>query len=245
MQIIRKRVLLTAAALVTVAVAATALRRSRRRPLHSVADETLRVRDVYDREATRYDSMIRTPERLLFGDGRSWAASVAFGDTLEIAAGTGRNFPHYRTELRITGQDISAEMLKIARARAQALGREVELCVGDAQDLAFASERFDSVVGTLALCTIPNDRRALMEAWRVLRPGGRLILLEHVRSPQPVVRALQHLFEPLAIRYAGDHLLRDPLDHLANLSFSIEYCARSRAGIIERLIGRKAHTHAV
>lgn len=245
MQVIRKRELLTTAALVTVAVAATALRRRPRRSVRSVADETLRVRDVYDREAARYDSMIRIPERLLLGDGRSWAASEAFGDTLEIAAGTGRNFPHYRTELRITGQDISAEMLKIARARAQARGREVELCVGDAQDLAFASEQFDCVVGTLALCTIPDDRRALMEAWRVLRPGGRLILLEHVRSPQPIVRALQHLFEPLAIHYAGDHLLRDPLDHLANLGFSIEYCVRSRAGIVERLIGRKAHTHAV
>jgi ubiquinone/menaquinone biosynthesis C-methylase UbiE len=244
MQVIRKRELLTTAALVTVAVAATALRRSRR-SVRSVADETLRMRDVYDREAARYDSIVRIPERLLFGDGRSWAASEALGDTLEIAAGTGRNFPQYRAELRITGQDISAEMLKIASARAQALGREVDLCVGDAQDLAFASEQFDSVVGTLALCTIPDDRRALMEAWRVLRPGGRLILLEHVRSPQRMVRALQHLFEPLAIHYAGDHLLRDPLDHLANLGFSIEYCVRSRAGIVERLIGRKAHTHAV
>jgi ubiquinone/menaquinone biosynthesis C-methylase UbiE len=244
MQAFRARKWIAGAVLVTATVATVAaLRRTRtNRP---ASDETQRVRDLYEREATRYDSIVRIPERLLFGDGRSWAASEALGDTLEIAAGTGRNFPHYRAELRITGQDISAEMLKIASARAQALGREVDLCVGDAQDLAFASEQFDSVVGTLALCTIPDDRRALMEAWRVLRPGGRLILLEHVRSPQLIVRALQHLFEPLAIHYAGDHLLRDPLDHLANLGFSIEYCVRSRAGIVERLIGRKAHTHAV
>lgn len=242
MQVIRKRELLAGAVLVTAAVAATVRRRCRR-PARSVADETLRVRDLYDREAARYDSMIRIPERLLFGDGRIWAASEALGETLEIAVGTGRNFPHYGAELRITGQDISPEMLEIARARAQALGREVDLRLGDAQELPFASEQFDAVVSTLALCTIPDDRRALVEALRVLRPGGRLILLEHVRSRRPIVRALQRLLEPLAIHYAGDHLLRDPLDHLANLGFSIEYCARSRAGIVERLVARKGHAH--
>lgn len=130
-------------------------------------------------------------------------------------------------------------MLARARERAQALGREVHLRVGDAQNLYFPSERFNSVVGTLALCTIPDDRRALAEAWRVLRPGGRLILLEHVRSPQPIVRLFQKLLEPLAIRYTGDHLLREPLDHLAGLGFSIEYCARSRAGLVERVVARK------
>ena len=222
----------------TVAVTAIALGRSRR-PAPPLADETRRVRALYDREAARYDSMIRIPERLLFADGRIWTASNAIGDVLEIAVGTGRNFPHYRPELRITGQDVSPAMLEIARARARALGREVDLCVGDAQDLPFAGERFDSVVSTLALCTIPEERRALAEAWRVLRPGGRLILLEHVRSPQPLVRVLQRLLDPLAVRCAGDHLLRDPLDHLANLGFSIEYCARSRAGIVERLVARK------
>lgn len=130
-------------------------------------------------------------------------------------------------------------MLAIAGARARATGRDVDLQVGDAQDLAFAAERFDSVVSTLSLCTIPDDRRALAEACRVLRPGGRLILLEHVRSPRPLVRALQRLLEPLAIRCAGDHLLRDPLDHPADVGFSLESCSRTRAGIIERVVARK------
>lgn len=243
MQTIRKRKLLAGAALATVAVIAIALRRSWRPARHS-DDDTRRVRNLYDREAARYDAMIRIPERLLLADGRLWAASQALGDVLEIAVGTGRNLPHYRPELRITGQDISPAMLQIARGRAQALSREIDLSAGDAQDLAFADERFDSVVSTLALCTIPDERRALTEVWRVLRPGGRLILLEHVRSSQPLVRTLQRLLDPVARRYAGDHLLRDPLDHLAHLDFSVEYCVRSRAGIVERLVARKGHAHA-
>jgi ubiquinone/menaquinone biosynthesis C-methylase UbiE len=229
---------LVGAALMTSAVAAAMLRH-RRRPARSIAGETRRVADLYDHEAARYDSMIRIPERLLFADGRSWAASEARGDVLEIAVGTGRNFRHSRPDVRITGQDISAAMLDIARGRGQALGREIGLGVSDAQTLPFADEQFDSVVSTLALCTIPDERRALAEAYRVLRPGGRLILLEHVRSPQPFVRALQRLLEPLANRYAGDHLLRDPVDHLSRLGFSLDYCARSRAGMVERVVAHK------
>ncbi|HEY8507757.1 MAG TPA: class I SAM-dependent methyltransferase [Steroidobacteraceae bacterium] len=239
----RKRELLTGVALVTVAASAAALRRSREPAI--ATNETERVRDLYDREAVRYDSIVRIPERLFFIDGRVWATAQAAGNVLEIAIGTARNLPHYRSEVRLTGVDISPAMLAIAQERAQALGREIDLRVGDAQDLEFPTERFDSVVGTLALCTIPDDRRALAEAWRVLRPGGRLVLLEHVRSPQTVVRLLQKVLEPLAIRYAGDHLLRDPLDHLANLGFSIEYCARSRAGIVERVVARKPTTDDV
>lgn len=241
MQVIRPRRLLAAAALLTAASIAATTLRGRWRPARRIDDETARVRDLYEREAARYDRMIRIPERLFFTGFRIWAASQATGEVLEIAVGTGRNFPHYRPEVRLTGQDISLHMLGIARERAQALGRDVQLAVGDAQHLGFPSEQFDSVVSTLALCTIPDDRRALAEAWRVLRAGGRLILLEHVRSAQPLVRLLQRLLEPLAVRYAGDHLMRDPLDHFARLGFSVEYCARSRAGIVERLVARKVY----
>lgn len=240
MQAPRTRKWLVGTVLVTTTVATVALLR-RTRINRRDSDETRRVRDLYDRAAARYDSMIRIPERLLFGDGRMWAASQATGDVLEIAVGTGRNLPHYSPELRITGQDISPAMLEIARRRARALGRTVDLQVSDAQDMPLMDERFDSVVSTLSLCTIPDDRKALAEICRVLRSGGRLILLEHVRSPQPIVRALQHLFEPLAIRYAGDHLLREPLDHLADFGFSVEFCSCSRAGIVERLVARKDH----
>ena len=244
MQVSRPRRLLAVAALLTAAsVMGVALRR-RREPARPVDDETARIRDLYKRQAARYDSMIRIPERLFFAEGRVWAATHATGDVLEIAVGTGRNVPHYGPEVHLAGQDISLQMLEIARERAQALGRDVDLCVGDAQHLGFPPERFDSVVSTLALCTIPDDRRALAEAWRVLRPAGRLILLEHVRSPQPFVRLLQRLLEPLAVRYAGDHLLRDPLDHLASLGFSVEYCVRSRAGIVERLVAQKVYSTA-
>jgi ubiquinone/menaquinone biosynthesis C-methylase UbiE len=130
-------------------------------------------------------------------------------------------------------------MLAIARDRAAELGREVDLREGDAQALDFADESFDSVVITLALCTIPDDRKAVQEAMRVLRPGGHLILLEHVRSPLLPVRAIQRLVEPLTIRFEADHLTRDPLDYLTEEGFAVEQVERLRLGWVERVIARK------
>jgi ubiquinone/menaquinone biosynthesis C-methylase UbiE len=181
-----------------------------------MVSETERVRSIYDKMADRYDGMIRLSEKLFVGDGRRWVCAQAHGDVLEIAIGTGRNLPLYPQEVHLTGVDVSPAMLAVARQRANRLGRAVDLHVGDAQVLDFPDASFDTVVCTLSLCTIPDDRRAVAEAVRVLRPGGWLLLLEHVRSPIPVVRAVQRLLEPLCVRLQADHLLRDPLDYLAS-----------------------------
>lgn len=118
------------------------------------------------------------------------------------------------------------------------LGRQAELRLGDDQELEFADESFNNVVCTLGLCTIPDDRRALAAAFRVLRPGGTL-LLEHVRSPSRPVRAVQRVLDPFAVHFEADHLLRDPLDHLEGLGFSVETVLRSKLGIVERVAARK------
>ncbi len=203
------------------------------------ADETRRVRHLYNRHARRYDASIRIMERLLLEDGRRWACGQARGETLEIAVGTGRNLPFYPDDVRLTGIELSPVMLTIARERASDVGRDADLRVGDAQALDFPDERFDSVLCTLALCTIPDDRKAMTEMKRVLRPGGRLVLLEHVSRPLLPVRLVQRLLAPFFLRCEGDHLLREPLDHVQREGFTIERLERSKWGIIERLAAIK------
>ena len=178
-------------------------------------------------------------DRILFVGGRSGPAHKSRGEVLELAVGTGRNLPHYPADVRLTAIELSPQMLQIARKRAVQLGRDVDLRLGDAQALEFDGQTFDTVIITFGLCTIPDDRGAVAEAHRVLRPGGRLVLLEHVRSPSRPVGAVQRVLDPLSVRFAADHLVRDPLDYLANVGFEIESVERLKWGIVERVVARK------
>jgi ubiquinone/menaquinone biosynthesis C-methylase UbiE len=201
--------------------------------------ETERLRRIWQDYADKYDRHIGFFDRTLFAGGRPWVCSQARGDVLEIGVGTGLNLPFYPEGVRLTGIDLSPATLEIAAARARELGREVDLREGDAQALALEDGRFDTAVSTLTMCSIPDYRRALAEVHRVLRPGGRFLLLEHVRSTNPLVRAGQRLLNPLTVRFQADHLLRDPLDHLRPAGFEILRAERLRAGIVERIAARK------
>jgi ubiquinone/menaquinone biosynthesis C-methylase UbiE len=201
--------------------------------------ETERIRAIQDKEAPKYDRQMSFFERVLFSGGREWVCSQAEGEVLEIAAGTARNLGHYPEGVRVTGIELSPEMLAIGRRRAEELGDPVDLRLGDAQELEFADESFDTVVCTLALCTIPDPRRAVAEARRVLRPGGRLLLLEHVRSPVLPVRMVQRLIELFSVRFQGDHQTREPLDYLEAEGFAVERLERLKWGYVERVAARK------
>jgi ubiquinone/menaquinone biosynthesis C-methylase UbiE len=201
--------------------------------------ETERVQRLQDKVAPKYDRSMDRWEKVLFGGGRQWVCAQASGDVLEIALGTGRNLPHYPSDVRLTGIELSPKMLEIARQRAADLGREADFRQGDAQALDFPDESFDTVVCTFALCTIPDERKAVAEAHRVLRPGGRFVLIEHVRSPVRVVRAVERAIEPLMVRFEGDHLTREPMDHLEPVGFRVEQLERSKWGIVERVSALK------
>lgn len=194
---------------------------------------------MWDRMAPTYERGGRL-DRWLMLDARSWACSQASGETLEIAVGTGLNLPCYPDGLSLTAVEISPVMLSLARERADSLGRPYDLRLGDAQQLDFEADQFDTVVCTLALCAIPDERRAIDEIWRVLRPGGGFISVEHVRSPNRAVRAVERLLDGRSVRMQGDHLLRDPLDHLEPAGFIVEEVRRWRLGFMQRTIARKA-----
>ncbi len=201
--------------------------------------ETDRVRGIYDAMAPRYDRMIAVAEKLLFRDGRQWACAQATGQVLEVAVGTGRNLACYPADVHLTGVELSLSMLAQAQSRAQTLHRAVELRPGDAQHLSFPDASFDTVVATLALCSIPDERAAVAEMARVLRPGGRLVLLDHVASPVRPVRAVQRLLDPLLVRFEGDHLLREPDAAVRAAELITDELTRSKWGIVLRLTAHK------
>jgi ubiquinone/menaquinone biosynthesis C-methylase UbiE len=193
----------------------------------------------WDKHAGRYDQEMDFWDRHLFGASRPWACGQAAGEVLEVAIGTGRNLPFYSDGIRLTGVDTSVRMLGIAGDRAAGLGRRADLRTGDAQALDFPDGSFDTVLCTLGLCAIPDDRRAISEMARVLRPGGRLLLVDHVEAGSVVLRVAQWLYERITIPLAGEHFRRRPLTHVRDLGFRIEQVERFRFGIVERLVARK------
>lgn len=201
--------------------------------------EADRLRRYWDGHARSYDRQMAFLDRKVFGDSRRWVCHGAVGNVLEVGIGTGLNLDSYPADVSITGVDLSPEMLDHARRRAAASGRTVSLHVGDAHRLEFPDAAFDTVVCTFALCAIPDDRRAIAEMWRVLRPGGRLRLADHVVSTSAPVRLLQRMLELVTIPTGGEHFRRRPLLHLRDQGFVIEQRERFKLGIVERVVARK------
>lgn len=129
-------------------------------------------------------------------------------------------------------------MLELARARAQRSGHTVDLLEADAQDLPFSDECFDTVLCTYALCSVPDDVRVVTEMGRVLKPGGRLIVVDHVRSSFPPLYWLQLLYGFIR-RTQGACMTRRPAQHVMAKDFEIVDHCRLRAGIVERIVAVK------
>jgi len=198
-----------------------------------------RLRDYWDSHADRYDQQMTFFDRHLFADSRQWVCSRATGRVLEVAIGTGLNLPYYPTDVQLTGLDFSPAMMDQARRAADELGRDVELIPGDAQDLPFDAAAFDTVVCTYGLCSIPDDRTAVSEIVRVLRPGCLLLLADHVEAAHWPARAVQGLLELVTVPCAEEHFRRRPIHHITAFGLPIEAHDRFKLGIVERLAARK------
>lgn len=172
--------------------------------------------------AALYDRMNGAMERGWMGERRTRLLSGARGMVLEIGGGTGANLPHYRAAERVTASEPDPFMRKKLRPKLARARVPVELSEAGAQALPFPDESFDTVVSTLVLCTVPDQRVALAEIRWVLRPGGRLLFIEHVRGEGSAAR-WQDRIEPLWSRLlAGCHPNRDTVASIREAGFEIE-----------------------
>ncbi|RSM49369.1 SAM-dependent methyltransferase [Actinoplanes sp. ATCC 53533] len=201
-------------------------------------DETAKVLRAWEKGAPSYDKQIAFLEKIWFGGGREWLGARAQGRVLEVGIGTGRNLPYYPADATITGIELSPAMLAIAARRAADLGRAADLHTGDAQALPFPDNAFDTVLCALSLCTIPDPAAAIGQMKRVLLPGGRLLLVDHIASTWPPIRAAQWLLERLTIRTAGEHFTRRQLPLVRAAGFDIVEVERLKAGTVERIFAR-------
>lgn len=196
-----------------------------------------RMRRIWNREAATYDRMMARMERRFFPTSRRWVCSRAVGRTLEVGIGTGLNLPHYPEAVDLTAIEFSPDMLAVARRRAADRARAVDLQAGDAMALPFDDATFDTVVSTFVFCTVPDEAAAVREAVRVLKPGGRLLLADHVGATAWWLRTPQRLLEAVTIPLQGEHFTRRPMEHVRALGLTVRQTERLTHGAIE-------HVHA-
>jgi ubiquinone/menaquinone biosynthesis C-methylase UbiE len=198
-----------------------------------------RWRRCWDKTSVSYDRQMQFYDRVLLAGSRPWVCAQATGHTLEVAIGTGLNLPLYPAGAELTGIDFSPAMLGIAQTRARQLGRMVDLQIADAQALPFPDASFDTVVCTFSLCAIPDERRAVGEMIRVLRPGGLLLLADHIAGATWPVRRLERALELATVPLRGEHMLRRPLRQVQAEGLQIQRRERFKLGMVERLAARK------
>jgi len=168
-----------------------------------------------------YDLAGRRVEKGELGERRHALVSGLEGSVLEVGAGTGLNLPHYECASRVVAVEPDSGMSGRLRKRAPEAAVPVEVLVGSAESLPFENDTFDTAVVTFVLCSVENPQAALAEVRRVLKPGGRLVLLEHVRGEGRLAR-WQDRFTPLHRKAAGNcHLNRETKDEIAAAGFDV------------------------
>jgi ubiquinone/menaquinone biosynthesis C-methylase UbiE len=179
-----------------------------------------------------YDALLWVVEKLGFGRLRAALAGRARGRSLDLGCGTGRNLEMMTTGSLVVGLDPSRECLVAARRRAPG----IPLLQARAEALPFAARSFDTILSGLVFCSVADVPKALDEAARILRPGGTLQMLEHVRSSRPWLGRIQDRIQPIWTRIVGGcHPNRDTETVIERCGFRIRADSRRVAGDVLRL----------
>jgi ubiquinone/menaquinone biosynthesis C-methylase UbiE len=201
---------------------------------------TIQTKSRYNRIAPVYDLMEAIVERLAFRRWREKLWSQVEGNrVLEVGVGTGKNILYHPKGVQVTAVDLSDKMLERAQRRAQELDSEVDLRLMDAQKLAFPDTAFDAAVATFVFCSVPDPILGLRELGRVVRAGGQIFLLEHVRVDRSVIGRLMDLLDPIVVRVMGANINRRTVDNVRRAGLTIERVENlAPMGLVKLIVAR-------
>lgn len=184
--------------------------------------DTIKISKKYDRIAPYFDLLETFIEVLFFHGWRKKLWRKLEGQhVLEVGVGTGKNFMFYPNDdtIRFTAIDFSEQMLKRAKIRRDKKKKVVDLELMDIERLSYADNSFDTVIASFVFCSVPAPRKGLKELHRVCKPGGQVLLLEHVISEKPVIAKLMNWLNPVAVGLFGANINRDTVRNVQACGF--------------------------
>ena len=197
--------------------------------------ETELTKKRYNRTSWFYDIM----DRMIKPELRQKVLGQVTGKVLEVGVGTGKNLAFYPTScLDVTGIDLSPGMLDKAKARVKDTNVPVRLLEMDAQHMTFPDDSFDTVVATCVFCSVPDPVKGLQEIRRVCKPGGQVLLLEHVRSDNPLLGKIMDILDPLTVRMMGPHINRRTVENVTTAGLHINSVENQKIKILKYIIAQ-------
>jgi ubiquinone/menaquinone biosynthesis C-methylase UbiE len=198
------------------------------------------IKKRYDRIAPYFDAMEAVMEGLFFKNWRKKLWSKVDGHhILEVGVGTGKNFEFYPIEARLTAIDFSEKMLKQALHNKNRKSVAVDLDLMDVQSLAYADNSFDTVIGSFVFCSVPLPIKGLKELYRVCRPGGQVLLLEHVISSNSFFAKLMNGINPIVLGLVGANINRNTVKNVKACGFASVRVDYRSSHIIKLIEARK------
>ncbi len=197
-----------------------------------MAGTTEIIKRRYNRTAIFYDMM----DKMISPELRQRALSHACGKVLEVGVGTGANLSFYPPGCEVTGIDFSPGMLAKARLKVRLAKVPVTLLEMDAENMAFADDTFDTVVATCVFCSVPHPVQGLKEVRRVCKNDGKIILLEHVRSDNPVLGKLMDFLNPVSLYLVGSNINRRTIENIEAAGIRINQTHDVRGKIVKLVI---------
>ncbi|MBK8814104.1 MAG: class I SAM-dependent methyltransferase [Methylococcaceae bacterium] len=202
--------------------------------------DSTEIQKRYDRLAPFFDLIEAPMEGFFFRPWRKKLWSRAEGHhILEVGVGTGKNFDYYPKDARVTAIDFSPQMLKQAENNKARKNINVDLALMDVQSLCYADNSFDTVIGSFVFCSVPMPVKGLKELHRVCKPGGKIILLEHVISAKPAVAKIMESLNPVVLKLFGANINRDTVKNVKFGGFSSVRLDERSGDILKLIIAKK------
>ncbi|MGP4071281.1 class I SAM-dependent methyltransferase [Piscibacillus sp. B03] len=194
--------------------------------------DTEQIKKRFDRISSKFEVM----DHFVKEDWRKELLKGVHGDILEVGVGLGTNFKYYPQEATVKGIDFSPKMLERARENLDSAAANIELFEMDVENLEFEDNSFDYIVSTCVFCSVPNPVKGFKELRRVIKPNGKIVMLEHMRSENEIIGKVLDFFNPVSVNLIGVNINRKTLSNLYQANLEVDEQEFLMTSVMRKLV---------